>query len=79
VRELRVRTERHTQLLDITPAVREAVDGATGAAVLEAADDALYAAKAAGRDTYCTAQSRGPAPSVGASPGPQPPRQSRAR
>ncbi len=29
--------------------------GATGAMVLEAADDALYAAKASGRDTYCVA------------------------
>jgi diguanylate cyclase (GGDEF)-like protein len=32
--------------------------GTTGAAVLEAADDALYAAKAAGRDTYRTAPAR---------------------
>jgi secondary thiamine-phosphate synthase enzyme len=32
--ELRVPTERHTQLLDITPQVREAVDGADGSAVL---------------------------------------------
>ena len=32
--ELKVHTERHTQLLDITPQVREAVAGETGAAVL---------------------------------------------
>jgi diguanylate cyclase (GGDEF)-like protein len=30
--------------------------GPTGAAVLEVADDALYGAKAAGRDTYCLAE-----------------------
>jgi secondary thiamine-phosphate synthase enzyme len=34
VRELTVTTERRTQLVDITDAVREAVDGAGGAAVL---------------------------------------------
>jgi secondary thiamine-phosphate synthase enzyme len=34
VEELTITTERHTQLLDITPAVREAVRGASGAAVL---------------------------------------------
>jgi secondary thiamine-phosphate synthase enzyme len=34
VREIRVRTERRTQLVDITEDVREAVDGAGGAAVL---------------------------------------------
>jgi secondary thiamine-phosphate synthase enzyme len=34
VRELKVTTERHTQLLDITSQVREAVRGASGAAVL---------------------------------------------
>jgi secondary thiamine-phosphate synthase enzyme len=34
VRELRVRTERRSQLLDITRLVREAVAGANGAAVL---------------------------------------------
>ncbi len=32
--ELRVPTERHTQLLDTTPQVREAADGADGSAVL---------------------------------------------
>jgi diguanylate cyclase (GGDEF)-like protein len=36
--------------------------GVTGAAVLEAADDALYQAKAAGRDTYRVARARGDAP-----------------
>jgi secondary thiamine-phosphate synthase enzyme len=34
VHELRIETERHTQLLDITARVREAVGGETGAAVL---------------------------------------------
>jgi len=34
VHELTVRTERRTQLIDITRQVREALDGATGAAVL---------------------------------------------
>ena len=32
--ELKISTERHTQLLDITPQVREAIDGAGGSAVL---------------------------------------------
>ena len=32
--ELTVTTERHTQLVDITPQVREALNGADGAAVL---------------------------------------------
>ena len=32
--ELTIETERHTQLIDITAQVREAVDGADGAAVL---------------------------------------------
>jgi secondary thiamine-phosphate synthase enzyme len=32
--ELKVTTERHTQVLDISAQVREAVDGASGAAVL---------------------------------------------
>jgi diguanylate cyclase (GGDEF)-like protein len=50
--------------------------GPTGAAVLEAADDALYAAKAAGRDTFRLAGSGDDGP-LGASRGPQPPRQSR--
>jgi secondary thiamine-phosphate synthase enzyme len=34
VRELTVKTDRHTQLLDITAQVRDAVTGADGAAVL---------------------------------------------
>jgi secondary thiamine-phosphate synthase enzyme len=34
VQELKVTTERHTQLLDITSRVREAVRGVSGAAVL---------------------------------------------
>ena len=36
--------------------------GSTGPAVLEAADDALYQAKAAGRDMYRVARPRGAAP-----------------
>ena len=34
MRELRITTDRHTQLLDITPEVREAARGASGAAIL---------------------------------------------
>ena len=34
MREITVKTERRTQLIDITRQVREALDGATGAAVL---------------------------------------------
>jgi secondary thiamine-phosphate synthase enzyme len=34
VREITVKTERRTQLIDITRQVREALDGASGAAVL---------------------------------------------
>ena len=34
MRELKVTTERHTQLVDITPQVREALNGADGSAVL---------------------------------------------
>jgi diguanylate cyclase (GGDEF)-like protein len=57
--------------------------GATGAAVLQAADEALYAAKADGRDTCRVAAPRtgvvaGTA-GGGASGGPHPPRQSRGR
>nr|BFE63503.1 hypothetical protein GCM10020063_080290 [Dactylosporangium thailandense] len=56
--------------------------GATGAAVLEAADDALYAAKAGGRDTYRLAAGGGGAKASaevtpGAPKASQPPRQSR--
>jgi diguanylate cyclase (GGDEF)-like protein len=56
--------------------------GTTGAAVLEAADDALYAAKAGGRDTYrlATAVIGGKASAEvtpGAPKAAQPPRQSR--
>ena len=56
--------------------------GSSGTVVLQAADDALYAAKADGRDTYRVAQ---PLTRVvagtggGASGSPQPPRQSRGR
>ncbi|MFC7545145.1 diguanylate cyclase [Plantactinospora sp. GCM10030261] len=49
----------------------------TGQRVLDAADDALYAAKAAGRDTYRVAL--GPAVRSGASSGPHPSRQSLGR
>jgi len=49
--------------------------GANAQQVLEAADDALYAAKNAGRDTYRLAD-----PSAGVpTGGPQPPRQARGR
>jgi secondary thiamine-phosphate synthase enzyme len=34
VHELKIPTERHTQLLDITAKVRDAIDGADGSAVL---------------------------------------------
>jgi secondary thiamine-phosphate synthase enzyme len=34
MREITVKTERRTQLIDITPQVRDALDGASGAAVL---------------------------------------------
>ncbi|WP_432985379.1 diguanylate cyclase [Dactylosporangium sp. CA-233914] len=56
--------------------------GATGAAVLEAADDALYAAKAGGRDTYRLASGASGAKASaevtpGAAKAAQPPRQSR--
>jgi secondary thiamine-phosphate synthase enzyme len=34
VQQLTVRTDRHTQVLDITPQVRSAIDGASGSAVL---------------------------------------------
>jgi diguanylate cyclase (GGDEF)-like protein len=60
--------------------------GATAQRVLDAADDALYAAKNAGRDTYRLAEVVSPAVPDGqfdqaaAGPsGPQPPRQSRGR
>jgi secondary thiamine-phosphate synthase enzyme len=34
VQQLTVRTDRHTQVLDITPQVQSAIDGASGSAVL---------------------------------------------
>jgi two-component system cell cycle response regulator len=49
--------------------------GVTAEQVLEAADDALYAAKNGGRDTYRLAD---PPPAVPTG-GPQPPRQARGR
>jgi len=57
--------------------------GTTGAAVLQAADEALYAAKADGRDTCRVAPPRAGVVAGtaggGASGGPHPPRQSRGR
>jgi diguanylate cyclase (GGDEF)-like protein len=56
--------------------------GVTAAQVLEAADDALYAAKAAGRDTYRLAAgvTTPPGAVLGGAPGtPQPPRARRGR
>jgi diguanylate cyclase (GGDEF)-like protein len=57
--------------------------GSTGAAVLQAADDALYAAKADGRDTCRVAEVRtgvvAGTGGSGASGSPHPPRQSRGR
>lgn len=54
--------------------------GPQGAGVLQAADEALYAAKAAGRDTFQVALPGGIlCPSGGASSSPQAPRQARGR
>ncbi|WP_246158289.1 GGDEF domain-containing protein [Catellatospora sichuanensis] len=54
--------------------------GQQGAGVLQAADEALYAAKAAGRDTFQVAAPGGVlCPSGGASSSPQAPRQARGR
>ncbi|WP_230686413.1 GGDEF domain-containing protein [Catellatospora vulcania] len=54
--------------------------GSQGAGVLQAADEALYAAKAAGRDTFQVALPGGVlCPSGGASSSPQAPRQARGR
>ncbi|GIF89037.1 GGDEF domain-containing protein [Catellatospora chokoriensis] len=54
--------------------------GQQGAGVLQAADEALYAAKAAGRDTFQVALPGGVlCPSGGASSSPQAPRQARGR
>jgi two-component system cell cycle response regulator len=73
------RSARSTQTvrIPVTVSIGIAVypdHGNTGGAVLEAADDALYQAKAAGRDMYRVARPRGasPAGSPPASPGPVP-------
>jgi diguanylate cyclase (GGDEF)-like protein len=75
------------QRVDVTVSIGVAVypeHGSIGTAVLEAADDALYAAKAAGRDTYRVARKGSdPVPALGgggpsgAPNGTHPPRQSR--
>jgi diguanylate cyclase (GGDEF)-like protein len=73
------------ELIPVTVSIGVAVfpdDGALAAQVLAAADDALYAAKAAGRDTYRVAvlDASGVRAGAGGAPGgPQPPRQSRGR
>jgi diguanylate cyclase (GGDEF)-like protein len=60
------RGETTTRGIPVTVSIGIAVypeHGATGAAVLEVADDALYGAKAAGRDTYRLAEpAKSPAP-----------------
>ncbi len=53
--------------------------GTTGPAVLQAADEALYAAKTAGRDTFRVAGDSGLVGIGGASGGPQAPRQASGR
>jgi diguanylate cyclase (GGDEF)-like protein len=53
--------------------------GSSGTVVLDAADEALYAAKAAGRDTYRLAHSRVDAGTGGASNGPRSARPARGR
>jgi diguanylate cyclase (GGDEF)-like protein len=74
------------ELIPVTVSIGIAVfpdDGAVAAQVLAAADDALYAAKAAGRDTYrvaeCERKPAGAPAGAGAPGGGQPPRQSRGR
>jgi diguanylate cyclase (GGDEF)-like protein len=79
-----VRPERATETLRIAATVSIGIavypdHGATGQSVLEAADDALYAAKAGGRDTYRVARRlapvdtlRGPAPEPLRGPAPEP-------
>jgi diguanylate cyclase (GGDEF)-like protein len=82
-------TGRTVDRIPITVSIGIAVypeHGATAQQVLDAADDALYAAKSAGRDTYrlaevvSTAVPDGQFDQAAAAPGgPQPPRQSRGR
>jgi two-component system cell cycle response regulator len=97
VRDHRIRVEsRGGEEVSISVSIGIAIypeHGGTAQQVVDAADDALYAAKKAGRDTYRLAEARNviksavspavpdghfdPAPS--ASGGPQPPRQARGR
>ncbi|MEU4471819.1 diguanylate cyclase [Micromonospora sp. NPDC023888] len=61
VRETPIAVEAYAGPVMVTVSVGIAVypdNGSTGREVLEAADDALYAAKAAGRDTYRVAEVR---------------------
>ncbi|MGC4745632.1 diguanylate cyclase [Micromonospora sp. DT201] len=61
VRETPIAVEAYAGPVVVTVSVGIAVypdNGSTGREVLEAADDALYAAKAAGRDTYRVAEVR---------------------
>ncbi|MFG1650375.1 diguanylate cyclase [Micromonospora sp. NPDC049275] len=61
VRETPIAVEAYAGPIVVTVSVGIAVypdHGSTGREVLEAADDALYAAKAAGRDTYRVAEAR---------------------
>ncbi|WP_405427501.1 diguanylate cyclase [Micromonospora sp. NBC_00617] len=61
VRETPIAVEAYAGPIVVTVSVGIAVypdHGSTGREVLEAADDALYAAKAAGRDTYRAAEAR---------------------
>jgi diguanylate cyclase (GGDEF)-like protein len=69
------RGETPTRGIPVTVSIGIAVypeHGATGAAVLEVADDALYGAKAAGRDTYRLAELAKSSARAGAPGGPHP-------
>ncbi|MEK8108149.1 diguanylate cyclase [Micromonospora sp. M12] len=65
VRDTPIAVEAYAGPVLVTVSVGIAVfpdNGSTGREVLEAADDALYAAKAAGRDTYRVAEVRSDVP-----------------